>query len=391
MKKIALILTGGTIGSKNIEHIIDVGEDTVYQLVSAYEEAYGEKDIFEVFSPFQSLSENFTKTEWQKLCDLLWDFPFEKYEGVVIAHGTDTLSYTAALVAMLFADKGVPITLIASNYPIGAEGSNGVRNLRGAVNFIRQQVANGVFVVYENAVGDIEVFLGTRLLPADNVLDQYGSFAGPCFGVMKEEGFFCNKNERAPLPEELKENRKALLPEELNQNEKVCSLNEWDRNGKTSSLEHLNRNKEGELQKETITKSNSNQSFFKKPIHFTRDILFLMPYPGQNYQYISLDNKPAAVFHYLYHAGTACVKADNYSFLEFLKRCQQEQIPCYVASIKAGSKDAYATGNDILQQGAIPLYDISPIAGYMKLLLAYNQTERPIEEVLGHNFFYEQV
>lgn len=345
MKKIALILTGGTIGSKNIEHIIDVGEDTVYQLVSAYEEAYGEKDIFKIYSPFQSLSENFTKTEWQKLCDLLWDFPFENYQGVVIAHGTDTLSYTAALVAMLFAEKKVPITFVASNYPIGAEGSNGVRNLRGAVNFIRQQVANGVFVVYENAVGDMEVFLGTRLLPADNVLDQYGSFAGPCFGVMKEEGFYCNKNEKAPL------------------------------------LEELNAN----------TKSNSNQSFFQNPIYFPKDILFLMPYPGQNYKHISLKERPAAVFHYLYHAGTACVKADNYSFLEFLKRCKQEQIPCYVASIKADSKDAYATGNEILQQGAIPLYDISPIAGYMKLLLAYNQTERPIEEVLRHNFFYEQV
>ena len=116
-----------------------------------------------------------------------------------------------------------------------------------------------------------------------------------------------------------------------------------------------------------------------------------MPYPGQNYEHISLKEKPAAVFHYLYQAGTACVKADNYSFLEFLKRCRQEQIPCYVASINAESKDAYATGNEILQQGAIPLYDISPISGYMKLLLAYNQTERPIEEVLRHNFFYEQV
>lgn len=355
MKKIALILTGGTIGSKNTEHIIDVGEDTIYQLVSAYEETYKEKDLFEVFSPFQSLSENFTKTEWQKLCDLLWEFPFEKYQGVVIAHGTDTLSYTAALIAMLFAEKNVPITFVASNYPIGADKSNGVRNLRGAVNFIRQQVANGVFVVYENDKEDMEVYLGTRLLPADNVLDQYGSFAGPCFGVMKEDGFYKNKNEHTP------------------------------------SLEELTSHKKNETKSATVTETEKCQPFFKNPIQFTKDILFLMPYPGQNYQYISLEQKPAAVFHYLYHAGTACVKADNYSLLEFLKRCKQQNMPCYVASIKADSKDAYATGNDILQQGAIPLYDISPIAGYMKLFLAYNQTERPVEEVLAHNFFYEQV
>lgn len=348
MKKIALILTGGTIGSKNTDHIIDVGEDTVYRLVSAYEKTYNEKDVFEVFSPFQSLSENFTKIEWQKLCDLLWDFPFEEYQGLVIAHGTDTLAYTAALVSMLFAERGVTILFVASNYPIGAKKSNGVRNLRGAVNYIRQQVANGVFVAYENAVGDVEVYLGTRLLPADNVLDQYGSFAGPCFGVMKEEGFFENKNEKAPSLKKLKASENGI-------------------------------------------KTKMHQTFFRTPIQFKKDILFLMPYPGQNYQYISLGEKPAAVFHYLYHAGTACVKANRYSFLEFLKRCKQAQIPCYVASIKAGNQDAYATGNDILQQGAIPLFDISPIAGYMKLILAYNQTERTVEEVLAHNFFYEQV
>lgn len=354
MKKIALILTGGTIGSKNTEHIIDVGEDTVYQLVCAYEEAYGEKDIFEVFSPFQSLSENFTKTEWQKLCDLLWQFPFKEYQGVIIAHGTDTLAYSAALIGMLFSKKGVPVTFVASNYPIGARESNGVRNLRGAVNFIRQQVANGVFVLYENAKGDLEVHLGTRLLPADNVLDQYGSFGGPCLGIMTEEGFRWNERRNEP------------------------NLTEW----------FLSEKKENSCV--SVNEKIEEEPFFKQPIRFTKDILFLMPYPGQNYQYISLEEKPAAVFHYLYHAGTACVKQKPYSFLEFLNRCKASQIPCYVASLKAGNEDSYATGSDILKNGATPLYDISPVAGYMKLLLAYNQTERSVEEVLSHNFFFEQ-
>lgn len=341
MNKIALILTGGTIGSVNTKHIIDVGTDTIYRLVSAYEEEYGEKNCFEFFSPFQCLSENFTKTEWQQLYNLLYDFPFEKYEGVVIAHGTDTLAYSAALIGMLFAYVSVPIVFVASNYPIGTPESNGVRNLRGAVEFIRGKVAPGVFVAYENQDREMEIHLATRLLPADNVLDQYGSFGGPCLGVVKEDGVF--------------------------------SYNKW-RNNPAIEL----------LQKQ-------RPQYFKEKISFTKDILYLTPYPGQNYESIALHKNIGAVYHYLYHAGTACVQNGSYSILDFMKRCQEENIPFYVASLKVGNEDAYATGSEILQQGAIPLYDISTVAGYMKVLITYNQKEYKPEEILGESLFFENV
>ena len=84
MKKIALILTGGTIGSFVEEHIIDVGEQSIYKLTAAYEDLYKEQNILEIFSPFQSLSENFTKREWQKLYDFLYAFPFEKCSIIVL-------------------------------------------------------------------------------------------------------------------------------------------------------------------------------------------------------------------------------------------------------------------------------------------------------------------
>lgn len=340
MKKIALILTGGTIGSKVTDHIIDVGEEAGYVLVDSYEKMYGEKDTFSVFSPFQSLSENFTRVQWQSLCDFLWDFPFGEYEGVVIAHGTDTLAYSAALVSMLFGRRGVPIVFVASNYPVGEPGSNGVRNLRGAVNFIQRERIPGVFAAYENDREEMEIHLGTRMIPADNVRDQYGSFGGPCFGVVKESGFVWN----------------------------VCANN--------PSIESCKKmGKEGRI--------------FREKIAFTKDVLFLMPYPGQNYESISLEQKPAAVYHYLYHAGTACVTEGKYSFLNFARRCNKEEIPLYVASLKKGNVDAYATGNAILQEHVIPMFDISPVAGYIKVLIAYNQKEKTAEEVMRENFFFE--
>lgn len=347
MKKIALILTGGTIGSFVEEHIIDVGEQSIYKLTAAYEDLYKEQNILEIFSPFQSLSENFTKREWQKLYDFLYAFPFEKYEGVVIAHGTDTLAYTSALVGMLFGHVTIPILLIASNYPVGHPKSNGVTNLRAAVELIRQGKIRGVFSVYENDKEEVEIHLATRMIPADNVRDQYGSFGGECFGKM--------------------------LPRNKEKKNFILQLSNAAHNPTLEQLQKVPK------------------AFFQSKLCFEKDILFLMPYPGQNYDSIVPGEGVAAVYHYLYHAGTACTKGEKYSFLAFVKRCSKQGIPVYVASLKKEGMDSYATQDALLKEGVYPMFDISPVAGYIKLVLAYSQTEKTVEEICESNLFYEQI
>ena len=37
------------------------------------------------------------------------------------------------------------------------------------------------------------------------------------------------------------------------------------------------------------------------------------------------------------------------------------------------------------------MFDIAPVAGYIKLVLAYNQKEKTAEEVCAHNLFYEVI
>ena len=359
MKKIALVLTGGTIGSMVSDRIIDIGEQSVYQLVDAYEREYKEKEIFEVFSPFQALSENFTKKEWQMLYDFMYDFPAEDYAGIVIAHGTDTLAYTASLIGMLFGHLEIPIVFIASNYPVGQPWSNGLHNLYGAVSWIRQQAANGVYVVYENAKEQLEVHLATRLLPADNYEDQYGTFGGSCFGIMKYE-------EEVVLR---KEDGTFLAPKKP----VTFVANEGKHN---PAILDLGKQKE---------------PFLKDKICFEEDVLLITPYPGLNYSHFYSKEHPAAVYHSLYHAGTACVTQGAYSFLSFAQQCREDGIPLYIGSIKARMKNCYASGDAILQTGVKPLYDISTPSAYMKLILAYNQKEKKVDEVLEHVFFYENV
>ncbi len=70
--------------------------------------------------------------------------------GIVIAHGTDTLSYTAALLFWLFSDAGVPIVLTASS-TTPDESDEARNNMRMAVETACEKT-NGVYVVFGGKV-----------------------------------------------------------------------------------------------------------------------------------------------------------------------------------------------------------------------------------------------
>ncbi len=109
---------------------------------------------FEEVTLGQFLSEEITPTDWAALIDAVSTRLREgNASGIVIAHGTDTLSYTASLLYWFFADATIPIVLTAAAVPWEpvserAQGdSEAVRNLKAAVTRATSNVP-GVHVVY---------------------------------------------------------------------------------------------------------------------------------------------------------------------------------------------------------------------------------------------------
>lgn len=347
MKKILVVLTGGTIGSKVDGDIIDIRERSPYQLISLYCESYHRKaEEFDVIEPITTLSENMTPELLSRLCHSLNEISYEQYEGVIITHGSDTLSYTAALVGMLFHHVPVPLVLVASNMPLSEEGSNGLHNFAAAVDLIGEKKIRGIFVIYRNAEGITDVFLATRVVEADPFTDNFRDFGGSPFGKMEEGHFVPLKGRYHPAVEEVNEAK-----------EKNCDL----------------------------------------PGNFERRILVIRPYPGLSYEQFDLEKKPAAVLHYLYHSATACVEGQEASFAKFAEKCRRYGIPVYVASLKDENGKRYATGEAILKAGGIPLYNISLEAAYAKLMILYNSLEVPgkdDKEILkkaGENIYFESI
>ncbi len=342
LKKILVVLTGGTIGSTVEGGDVDVTERSPYKLLKLYQGKYGEGDEFEVINPFTALSENMGLGLWGLLCRTMWDILYEDYEGVILAHGSDTLSYTSALLGILLCHVPVPVVLVASNRPLGEEGSNGLDNFRSAVELIHTHLLKGVYTVYQDNKGQDNVYLSTRITEADSYLDQFGCFGGCVLGRMEDGKFLYHSAEVNPPLSKLGQER---------------------------------------------------PKFAKSCPPFEKNILIIKPYPGLDYRSVDLSVRPAAVLHLLYHSATACTARGDGSVLDLMERCRLEGIPFYAASGKQPGGRAYVTGRAMMEKGAFLLSNISKEAAYAKLLLLYNmyKDEQEVDKRVEDVFFFENL
>jgi L-asparaginase len=73
-----------------------------------------------------------TPAFWHHIADAIWNAG-TTCDGVVIAHGTDTLAYTAGALSFLLADFNKPIVLTGAQVPFSAKKSDAKKNLLGAI------------------------------------------------------------------------------------------------------------------------------------------------------------------------------------------------------------------------------------------------------------------
>lgn len=250
------------------------------------------------------------------------------YSGVILTHGSDTLAYTSALLGMYFRHFDIPLFIIASNKPIGEKGSNGLFNFTSAVGLIKEGKYKGVFTLYER------VMLPTRVIPADTCRDK--------FGVYGYDGF-----------------------------------NDF------SVFSGVSEN----------MLSRPRERIFHNDVKFGKRVLFIECYPAMDFGCFVPNEDTAAVLYSPYHSATACTdvsEGKSYALTEFIKRCITKNIMVYICGLKR-KVPIYSTVAEIIKAGSIPIYTTSAVAAYMKLLLAYNQEEMPVKEVMGKDLFFEEV
>ena len=85
---------------------------------------------------------------WVKLANVVYD-NYERYDGFVILHGTDTMAYTASALSFMLVNLAKPIILTGSQLPIGDLRTDGKENLLTSIEIASAKDADGGSLVQE--------------------------------------------------------------------------------------------------------------------------------------------------------------------------------------------------------------------------------------------------
>jgi L-asparaginase len=154
MKRILLIATGGTIASRPSENGLKPAASVEALLAKVPEiHEFCKADAVQLFNID---STNITPAHWIALVKAIKE-NYEKYDGFVVCHGTDTMAYTAAALSYMIQNSPKPIVLTGSQQPIEKEDTDARVNLRDSFSYACSDKATGVTIVFQG-----KVIAGTR-------------------------------------------------------------------------------------------------------------------------------------------------------------------------------------------------------------------------------------
>lgn len=178
--KFDLILTGGTIGSEaGPDSIIDTNSDiAVHNLITGVYDKhpdYEEKISFDISKPVDLLSENLNLNHWNDLIVHLKNIDLDDSDGIIITHGTDTLAFTANLLALLFFGTDIPVFLVSSAKPLTDPDANGYDNFNKAVELLMEGIKPSVYVPYKNRDDDVNIHEAGKLVQSADLSPDFQS------------------------------------------------------------------------------------------------------------------------------------------------------------------------------------------------------------------------
>lgn len=165
LPKISIISTGGTIASKvdyrtgAVKPALDA--EDIYSVVPELGKIANVNAIFlsNIFS------ENIGPQQWSLIASTVQQQIINGAEGVVIAHGTDTLGYTAAALSFALNNPPVPVILVGSQRSSDRPSSDAAANLMAATATAAKLPFAEVAVAMHDWISDqkIAIHLGTRV------------------------------------------------------------------------------------------------------------------------------------------------------------------------------------------------------------------------------------
>ncbi|MHA2060216.1 MAG: Glu-tRNA(Gln) amidotransferase subunit GatD [Candidatus Ranarchaeia archaeon] len=319
---VGIISTGGTIASR-----VDYKTGAVVSALSA-------NDLLTVVPELSSVanikaeildsifSENMTPKIWSKMVKAIQKHIGEGVDGIVIAHGTDTLHYTAAAIAFACQNLPVPVCLVGSQRSSDRPSSDAAVNLLSAVHFASKAQYAGVSLLMHSNSSD------------ELVTAHHPTKARKCHTSRRDAFLTINGSPIA----------------EIDKNSEITFR----------SKNHLKRDK------------TRTPVFAPK---FDSNVTILKTYPGMTGDI--LETHIAQGVHGIILEGTGLGHAPH-SLYEGIRKAKEKKIPIVMTSQCIWGRtnmNVYRTGVELLDRGIVQGKDMVTETAYAKLSWVLGQTQ----------------
>jgi glutamyl-tRNA(Gln) amidotransferase subunit D len=274
---------------------------------------------------FSIYSENLRQQDWTTLAEKVAERIEAGVDGVVIAHGTDTMGYTAAALSFALQNLPVPVILVGAQRSSDRPSSDAATNLIGAVKAAGEAPFAEVGLAMHQSTSDTAtvVHRGVKVRKCHTSRrDTFKSING--FPLAKV------------------------------QNLQITML-------------------QGNYQKRDPTRKLSLKSKFSDKVALVKF------YPGMDPAVIDFYTQQG--FKGILLEGSGLGHVSKFCF-DAVKRATAKGVVVALASQCIWGRvdmDVYDTGRDLQSFGVIPLDDMFPETGLVKLMWALGQTSNPTE------------
>jgi L-asparaginase len=218
--KILLVYTGGTIGmSKDFATgaLKAFNFDKLLQNIPEIEQLDCEIETFSFENPIDS--SNMNPAMWTKIATIIEE-NYAVYDGFVVLHGSDTMSYSASALSFMLENLAKPVVFTGSQLPIGDLRTDAKENLITAIQIASLQ-EDGKPVIHEVCLYfEYKLYRGNRTSKVN--AEHFRAFTAPNYPELVESGVHLKLNSHLFLP--IKKDAKLIVHKNLDNHVAIIKM-----------------------------------------------------------------------------------------------------------------------------------------------------------------------
>ncbi|WP_264560184.1 asparaginase [Flavobacterium sp. N2270] len=164
-------------------------------------------------------SSNMNIEHWQSIASIIEE-NYSSYDGFVVLHGSDTMSYSASALSFMLENLGKPVVFTGSQLPIGDLRTDAKENLITAIQIASLQKKGKPIIQEVCLYFEYKLYRGNRTTKIS--AEHFNAFMSPNFPELAESGVHLRVNDTVIIKQQ--HNKKLIVNKGLDDNVFILKL-----------------------------------------------------------------------------------------------------------------------------------------------------------------------